>query len=178
MIADMPRPRPPHLHRETTRHGKAEWYVRVGKRPRIRFKSQYGAPQCDADYQAAINGERPVGGNVARTGSLEWLIARYREAPTWLALSLATRRQRENILRQVAKSAGREPYGAITERTIIAGRDRRAALQRKPSISSAPSGAFSFGRKVPVSSKPIRLPMLNICGNARRKASRFGRNKI
>ena len=31
MIATMPRPRPPHLHREITRHGKAVWYVRIGK---------------------------------------------------------------------------------------------------------------------------------------------------
>jgi integrase len=27
----MPRPRPPHLQREVTRHGKAVWYVRVGR---------------------------------------------------------------------------------------------------------------------------------------------------
>lgn len=27
----MPRPRPPHLHRETSRHGKTVWYVRVDK---------------------------------------------------------------------------------------------------------------------------------------------------
>ena len=27
----MPRPRPPHLHRETNRHGTTVWYVRLGK---------------------------------------------------------------------------------------------------------------------------------------------------
>jgi integrase len=121
----MPRPRPPHLHRETTRHGKAVWYVRVGKGPRIRLKSKYGTPQFDADYQAAINGEGPAEKKVTRTGSFEWLIARYRETPGWLALSLATRRQRENILRQVIESAGHKPFVAITEASIAAGRDRR-----------------------------------------------------
>ncbi|MGB9414558.1 MAG: integrase, partial [Pseudolabrys sp.] len=39
--------------------------------------------------------------------------------------SLATRRQRENILRQVIESAGRKPFSAISEATIAAGRDRR-----------------------------------------------------
>jgi integrase len=56
---------------------------------------------------------------------LEWLIARYRETPAWLTFSLATRRQRENIFRQVIESAGREPYDKITEKHIVAGRDRR-----------------------------------------------------
>src|SRR5262249_5835560 len=32
-MEDMPRPRPPHLHRQVTRHGKAVWYVRIGKGP-------------------------------------------------------------------------------------------------------------------------------------------------
>lgn len=36
MIDDMARPRPPHLHREKTRHGKHVWYVRIGKGPRTR----------------------------------------------------------------------------------------------------------------------------------------------
>jgi hypothetical protein len=30
---DMPRPRPPHLQRQITRHGKTVWYVRVGRSP-------------------------------------------------------------------------------------------------------------------------------------------------
>ena len=28
MMLDMPPPRPPHLHREVTRHGKVVWYAR------------------------------------------------------------------------------------------------------------------------------------------------------
>ncbi len=45
MIEAMPRPRPPHLHREVTRHGKTVWYVRVGKGARIRLKAQFGSPE-------------------------------------------------------------------------------------------------------------------------------------
>ena len=44
----MPRPRPPHLHREVTRHGTGVWYVRVGKGPRIRIRAQYGTPEFDS----------------------------------------------------------------------------------------------------------------------------------
>ena len=57
----MPRPRPPHLHRETNRHGNVVWYVRVGKGPRIRIKGIYGTPEFEAAYRAAINGESPQG---------------------------------------------------------------------------------------------------------------------
>ena len=123
----MSRPRPPHLHRETTRHGRTVWYVRVGKGPRIRIKAQFGTAEFDAEYQAAISGApRPAKGK-ANVGSLAWLIERYRESSAWTGLSLATRRQRENILKQVIETAGRQPYSHVTEATIVAGRDRRAA---------------------------------------------------
>ena len=56
----MPRPRPPHLHRQITRHGKTVWYVRVAKGPRIRIRSDFGSPEFDAEYSAAIaNSSRP-----------------------------------------------------------------------------------------------------------------------
>ena len=90
MMADMPRPRPPHLHREATRHGKPVWYVRVGKGPRIR--AEFGTADFDAEYQAAVTGSaRPVKG-APPTGTLAWLMARYRETAAWSALSAATRR--------------------------------------------------------------------------------------
>jgi hypothetical protein len=124
-MAGMPRPRPPHLHRQTSRHGKTVWYVRIGKGQRIRLRAEHGSPKFQAEYEAALRGERPAGKATARTGSLEWLITRYRDVAAWQALSAATRRQRENILRQVIKTAGQEPYTAITEATVAAGRDRR-----------------------------------------------------
>jgi integrase len=121
----MPRPRPPHLRHETTRHGKRVWYVRIGDGPRIRLKGDYGTEEFWSQYHAAVNGERPVPFSKASAGSSAWLIDRYRETPAWLSLSLATRKQRENILRQVIGSAGRSPYHKITSTTIAAGRDRR-----------------------------------------------------
>jgi integrase len=124
---DMPRPRPPHLHRETSRHGKPVWYVRIGKGPRIRLRSEFGTPDFHAEYQAAVTSQpRPKKG-AAALGSLEWLIARYRETVDWSILSPATRRQRENIFKHVVASAGAQPYAKITEATIVSGRERRAA---------------------------------------------------
>jgi hypothetical protein len=52
---DMPRPRPPYLHREKTRHGKMVWVVRRnGKRRQLR--SQYGTPEFEAEYRELLAG--------------------------------------------------------------------------------------------------------------------------
>ena len=82
----MPRPRPPYLHRETTRHGSAVWYVRVGKGPRIRLRAEFGSPDFDAEYRAAILGEAPAAKAEAPPGTLAWLIDRYREVEAWSSL--------------------------------------------------------------------------------------------
>ena len=127
MITAMPRPRPPRLHREITRHGKPVWYVRVDKGPRVRIRAEFGSPEFDAEYQAAISATprpRARGGPIA--GTLAWLVARYCETSVWAGLSSATRRQRENILLQVLASAGQQPFGKITAQAIVAGRERRA----------------------------------------------------
>ncbi|MGC2055799.1 MAG: hypothetical protein WA665_20115 [Pseudolabrys sp.] len=77
----MPRPRPPHLQRQVTQHGKTVWYVRIGKGPRTRIRAEFGTPEFDAEYKAAISGApRPKKGAPA-AGSLAWLIERYRERP-------------------------------------------------------------------------------------------------
>ena len=56
MVA-MPPHRPPHLHREKTRHGKLVWYVRVGgssRGPRLRPHAEYGTAKFWEEYQAAL----------------------------------------------------------------------------------------------------------------------------
>jgi hypothetical protein len=123
-MESMPRPRPPQLHREVTRHGKAVWYVRLDKGKRIRIKAEFGTPDFEAEYQAAING-RPKAVKGTAAGSLAWLFEQYREAQVWRDLSLETRKQREAIMRQMIRSAGNQPFAKITQATIVAGRDRR-----------------------------------------------------
>ena len=124
-MSDMPRPRPPHLLRETNRHGKTVWYVREGKGPRVRIHGTYGTPEFDAAYQAALKGEKPVGPAAVRSGSLEWLWMLYRQTGAWTGLSLATRKQRENIMRGVLKTGGDKPLSSITGAAIRNGIDRR-----------------------------------------------------
>jgi hypothetical protein len=121
----MPRPRPPHLQREITRHGKAVWYVRVDRGPRVRIKAEFGTPEFDSEYRAALAGNT-VRKATPSNSSLAWLLARYRETTAWSELSPATRRARENIFARVIETAGQEPYARITAATIEAGKERRA----------------------------------------------------
>lgn len=122
----MPRRRPPYLLRELTRHGRVVWYVRIGKGPRVRIQSEYGTPEFDKEYQAAIHGVPLRRKSAPATSTLAWLVARYRETNVWSELSLATRKRRENIFKAVLATAGHEPFSRITSTTIEAGRERRA----------------------------------------------------
>jgi hypothetical protein len=125
----MPRPRPPHLHRQVTRHGKAVWYVRIGKGPRIRIRSPFGTPEFDAEYQAALSDAPRRQKGAPAAGTPAWLIARYREVGVWTNLALATRRKREAIFKQAIEAAGDAPYSKITAKTI---RDRCELRSKTP----------------------------------------------
>ena len=145
MMEPMPRPRPPHLQREVTRHGKAVWYVRVGKGPRVRIKSAFGTAEFDTEYQDALAGKPRASKGAPAAGSLAWLIERYRDSAAWVKLSMATRRQRENIFKHVTASAGHLSHTKITKLTIIAGRDRRAAtLAQARNFLDAMRGLFRW----------------------------------
>jgi integrase len=127
VIANMPRPRPPYLSRERTRHGKSVWYVRRdGKR--IRIRAEFGTPEFDREYQAGIQ-STPRSGNKssAQSSTLAWLIERYRETHAWMSLSQATRDNRDRHFKTVAKNAGEAPLHRITKSSIIASREVRAS---------------------------------------------------
>jgi integrase len=121
----MPRPRPPHLHHEQTRHGTLVWYVRRGHGPRVRIKSEYGSQDFWSQYRAALEGAPPPS-KARRPHTLAWALDQHRQSSTWARLSNATRRQRENIYRNVIATAGDVPLRSITDETIRAGRERRA----------------------------------------------------
>jgi len=126
-MADMPRPRPPYLHRQTDRHGNTAWYVRIRPNPRIRIRGLFGSPEFTAAYQAALRGNAVEATDTAiPAGTLSWLLARYRETNAWRDLSMATRRQRENIFLHVLETSGRQPFTAINRKSVTAGRDRRS----------------------------------------------------
>ena len=122
----MPKPRPPFLHSERTRHGELVWYVRRGHGPRVRLRAEYNSPEFWGQYRAAIeNAPTPV--KTAKAHTLEWGLRLYRNCSAWAGLSNATRRQSENIYRSVVATAGDVLLQDITTDTIIAGRERRAA---------------------------------------------------
>lgn len=120
----MPHRRPPHLHKEITRHGKAVWYVRIGKGPRVRIDEPYGSRAFTEAYDAAIAGKAKRPGKAAE-GTLRWLLERYRKSGAWTGLSLATQHQRSNIFRGVLETAGDAAFTDITRKAIIDGRERR-----------------------------------------------------
>ena len=122
----MPRPRPPFLHREITRHGAVTWYFRLGKGPRIRIRGEFGSAEFLAAYRAAWTGDStPQKSPTMSVESLAWLISRYRNSRAWTALAPATRRQRELVFKKVAATAGAEAYTNVTRQSVMAGLDRR-----------------------------------------------------
>lgn len=167
----MPRPRPPHLHPERSRHGRTVWYFRRGKGKRVRIKGEFGSAEFDADYQAALAGSpRPSKGGPT-AGSLEWLITRYRETAIWFELSPATRRQRDNIFVHVIKTAGHQPYARIARDTIEAGRERRAKTPAQArNYLDAMRGLFRWAH----SAKLVRIdPTAGVKNPKRRKGPGF-----
>lgn len=124
-MSGMPRPRPLYLQRETTRHGRTVWVVRIDKGKRVRIRGEYGSDEFMANYQAAIEGKPMPSPGKPQAGSLKWLIDRYKETTVWAALSPATRRQRDNIFSGVIKTSGREPFTKVTKSTIVKSRDKR-----------------------------------------------------
>jgi hypothetical protein len=132
---DMPRPRPPGLHREVTRHGKVVWYVRSGHGARIRIRAAFGTPEHQAEIAAALAGSPIMStGTKFNAQTLGWLIERYRESAgangTWGNLAPATRRQRESHLQAACAKAGKQPLSLITrvvmERSMAARRPNNA----------------------------------------------------
>jgi len=123
---DMPRKLPPFVLRERTRHGKVVFYFRRDKGPRKRLPS-IDDPEFDDEYQAILKGTPRAKKVLANTNTLKWLITRYRETTAYLGLSEATRRQRDNIFKNVVESAGGACYKAVTRKKIVQGREDRAA---------------------------------------------------
>jgi hypothetical protein len=91
------------------------------------MRADFGSPDFHREYQAAITGAAiAVKPREQDTGTLAWLIARYRESAAWQGLSLSTRRQREAIFLHVLETAGSKPFTRIDQAVVNAGVERRA----------------------------------------------------
>lgn len=130
----MPRPRKPYIQKEITRHGKTVWYFRRGKEKRIRLLGQFGSPEFNASYEAALVGEPVEKKARAARSSLRWLVDRYYESGRFINLASSTQRKYSGILENVCKTGGELNFRTITKKDIIAGRVRREA---KPFAANA-----------------------------------------
>lgn len=122
----MPRKLPLYVLRERSRHGRVMFFFRFGKGPRTRLPD----PRADnfhAEYLKALATVTGPQKRIVGNGSLEWLVARYRETATYQGLSDATRKQRDNIFKGILAKSGAEPFKSITRKSIVAGRDKRAS---------------------------------------------------
>ncbi len=130
-MSGMPKPRLPYLSHEKSRHGRLKWYFRRGKGQRIRLPDKYGSKEFRAAYDAALEGKAPEQHPAPRAplNSLEWLFEMYRGSAVFAALAAATRKQQNNIMRQVldraAESNTRIMVHHITPKVMLQGMDDR-----------------------------------------------------
>jgi len=130
LTEDMGRKLPQYVYREISRHGTAAYYFRKRKGKRIRLPN-YGTEGFEEAYQAARLAMVPVR-RTAAPGTLAWLVERYRLSGAYLDLSLATRRQRDNIFKGVVAKAGHMPFVAVT-----AGNVRNGVGERRETPAQA-----------------------------------------
>ncbi|WP_409360744.1 tyrosine-type recombinase/integrase [Bartonella heixiaziensis] len=126
----MPKPRPPHLVKEITRHGKIIWYVRIGHGQRIRVHGTYGTQEFVDNYKSALAELQGLILPKSKTGKLvegsfAWLLKQYFNSSNWHNLAKATKKQNQLILIKVCDAIGNIPYQAIEKKHIIAGVERR-----------------------------------------------------
>lgn len=126
-MATMPRPPKPYLHHYRTRHKKYIWYVRKPGAKRIRIRGEYGSPEFNEAYLAAVGNPATIAPSKTRSGSVAWLWETYKlKSPKWRnRLSVATKRQRENIMVGVLAKIGARPFVSVTKAHISTSRDDR-----------------------------------------------------
>jgi integrase len=161
LTEDMPRKLPPYVNRHVTRHGKTLFYFRRGKGPRTPLPSPKDKT-FDACYLAALAKSAPAAKKIVGVGSLEWLIARYRDSSAYRGLSKATRKQRDNIFKGIIEKAGGIAYRDITRKAIVNGREDRAATPAQArNYLDAVRGLFRWAVEVGLSDSDPTIGIKN-----------------
>lgn len=122
----MPRKRLPHLRHEQNRHGTWCWYFRKGNGPRIRLIEPYGSPAFQAEYEAAMAGQPAKKRNEVRSGTVAWLVDRYKASGHFLQLAESSQYFRANLLQQMVKPIGHVQFSRIERKHIQQAMDDRA----------------------------------------------------
>lgn len=123
----MPKQKLPYVNRHVNRHGKVYWFFRARHGDRIRLPGDYGSPEWQAAYDAALSGIarlKPPEVRASR-GTLRWLVEHWKRSSDWAGTSIATRRQRDNILQHILAKSGDRAVEEITDDAIRAGREKR-----------------------------------------------------
>lgn len=143
----MPRKLPKYVTAERGRDGAIRIYFRRDKQsPRIRMPSPQDTQAFNEAYARCLSGAMPTPSH-EQSGSLAWLIRRYKESAHWANLSPSTRRMRDNILKGVADNAGDAPYRSITRKHIQASMDKRTPNAAN-TFRKVMSGLFSWALSV------------------------------
>ena len=145
MKQDMPRKLPKYVHRERTRHGRIVTYFQMPKGPRVRLPDDTTSDEFAKAYNAAKQGNKPeFRPNGPVSGTLHWLVERYKESQDFLGLALATRIYRDAALRAICKRSGHVPYASITSKVIRNSRDARKSVHSARNFLKAMSALFSW----------------------------------
>jgi integrase len=129
----MPKPLPPHLHRETSRHGQSFWTVRRGHGRRIRIAALFDSVEFWSQYEAALHAlDQPRRREGPPPGTFAWALREYRKSNAWLTLADATRSQRTHVFVGIEKKLGDSLLRQWRTADIAAGRDaRRPTMARQ-----------------------------------------------
>ncbi|MGY6248772.1 hypothetical protein ACXIUS_14585 [Bosea thiooxidans] len=118
----------------------------------MRLPPEYGSEAIKEAYEATLVDEPLQKELAGGAGTLRWLWRQCQGSQAWAALSNATRRQRENIMKHVLETAGDNPLSAITRKAVVTGRDRR-----KDTPAMAPHFVETMrGLLMPSTSRKIR----------------------
>ena len=95
---------------------------------RIRLPDDYGTPEFWEAYHKAIDG-KPTKIRTVQSGTLAWLVARFKESAQFQQGAETTRYFRDRTLRRVldAHDAGSKEFSRITRKHIEKGMSERAA---------------------------------------------------
>lgn len=126
-MADMPKPALPYCHHIKSRHGKRHWIFRKRGHKTCRLPGDFGSAEFMAAYTEALSGKRGAQPSQAVSGSISWLISRYRQSAAYIALAPGTRAARDRILRHLDRDHGQYAFASITRKRILAGMEARKA---------------------------------------------------
>ncbi|WP_298965130.1 integrase [uncultured Roseibium sp.] len=150
-MSNMPKRRLPHLSREKSRHGRAKWFFRVGKGPRLRLPDEYDtSPDSEfmKAYKAALNGQKPEVKPKSRhsQNTLGWLFDMYQQSAKFQSLADGTQRARANIIKGIVAKTGHIRLANVTEKKIRQGRESKASTpEAANNFLKTMKAAFAWG---------------------------------